>query len=125
MSHPAAAPRAPWTLEGREPYGEADTRAKWFDPKLYAAQRTEEHIRLRCRGGVWTALAGIWFSYLFVTGHGQERASGTSDTIKKIGRAQLAAHQREQSALSTQLEALDKSPGAFLRKVFGSLDGTI
>lgn len=38
-------PHAPWTLEGREPYGETDTRVKLIDPKLYAAQWTEEHIR--------------------------------------------------------------------------------
>jgi type I restriction enzyme R subunit len=41
----AALPHSPWTLEGREPYGEADTRAKLIDPRLYAAQWTEEHIR--------------------------------------------------------------------------------
>jgi type I restriction enzyme R subunit len=41
----SAQPHAPWTLEGREPYGEADTRAKLIDPQLYAAQWTEEHIR--------------------------------------------------------------------------------
>ena len=40
-----AFPHAPWTLDGREPYGEADTRAKLIDPQLYAAQWTEEHIR--------------------------------------------------------------------------------
>ncbi len=40
-----AQPHAPWTLEGREPYGEADTRAKLIDPQLYAAQWTEENIR--------------------------------------------------------------------------------
>ncbi len=44
----SALPHAPWTLEGREPYGEADTRAKLIDPQLYAAQKwTEEHIRRR------------------------------------------------------------------------------
>lgn len=42
---PPAAPHAPWTLEGRAPYGEADTRAKLIDPLLYAAGWTEEHIR--------------------------------------------------------------------------------
>ncbi len=42
---PPPNPYAPWTLEGREPYGEADTRAKLIDPRLYAAQWTEEHIR--------------------------------------------------------------------------------
>ena len=42
---PPPHPHSPWTLEGREPYGEADTRAKLIDPKLYAAQWTEEHIR--------------------------------------------------------------------------------
>ena len=40
-----ALPHAPWTLDGREPYGEADTRAKLIDPRLYAAEWTEEHIR--------------------------------------------------------------------------------
>jgi type I restriction enzyme R subunit len=40
-----ALPHAPWTLEGREPYGEADTRAKLIDKKLYEAQWTEENIR--------------------------------------------------------------------------------
>lgn len=40
-----AQPHAPWTLEGRQPYGEADTRAKLIDPRLYAVQWTEEHIR--------------------------------------------------------------------------------
>ncbi|MBL9179359.1 MAG: restriction endonuclease subunit S [Verrucomicrobiaceae bacterium] len=102
-------------------------------------------IRLRARDGVVPAYAAAWFSYLFVTGYWQERASGASDTMKKIGRAQLAATdipipplktqrqiaarlreqfthlQQLQKALGTQLEALDKLPGAFLREAFGSL----
>jgi type I restriction enzyme R subunit len=46
-------PHAPWTLEGREPYGEADTRAKLIDPKLHAKRWTEEHIfREQTAGGI-------------------------------------------------------------------------
>ena len=41
----SAQPHAPWTLEGREPYGETDTRAKLINPQLYASGWTEEHIR--------------------------------------------------------------------------------
>lgn len=40
-----AASHSPWTLEGREPYGEADTRAKLIDKRLYEVGWTEEHIR--------------------------------------------------------------------------------
>lgn len=40
-----AVSHAPWILEGREPFGESDTRAKLIDPCLYAAHWTEDHIR--------------------------------------------------------------------------------
>jgi type I restriction enzyme, R subunit len=38
-------PHSPWKTEGREPYGEADTRAKLIDPSIYSQGWTEEHIR--------------------------------------------------------------------------------
>lgn len=99
-------------------------------------------IRLRCRELVDPGFAGAWFSHLFVTGYWRERASGASDTMKKIGRAQLAAAplplpplsvqrriagrlreqfgvlQRIKAALTDQLAALDALPGAYLREAF-------
>lgn len=41
----ASNPHSPWQSEGREPYGEADTRAKLIDPAIHAKGWTEEHIR--------------------------------------------------------------------------------
>jgi type I restriction enzyme R subunit len=41
----SATAHSPWVAEGREPYGEADTRAKLIDPALYAVGWTEEHMR--------------------------------------------------------------------------------
>lgn len=40
-----SAPHSPWNSEGREPYGEADTRAKLIDPAIHGKGWTEEHIR--------------------------------------------------------------------------------
>lgn len=112
------------------------------DQRLVASDLT---IRLRCRDGLEPGFAAAWFSYQFVTGYWRERASGASDTMKKIGRAQLAstdipipaiktqrriaARLREQfehlqqlkAALSDQLAALDRHPGAYLREAFGGL----
>ncbi|MEI8341745.1 MAG: hypothetical protein WCH43_09455 [Verrucomicrobiota bacterium] len=36
---------SPWQIEGRDPYGESDTRAKLIDPAIYGKGWTEEHIR--------------------------------------------------------------------------------
>jgi type I restriction enzyme R subunit len=41
----SSAPHSPWNTEGRDPYGEADTRAKLIDPAIHAKGWTEEHIR--------------------------------------------------------------------------------
>jgi type I restriction enzyme R subunit len=49
---------APWTLEGRQPYGESDTRAKLIDPRLYAASWTEEHIRREETAGTIEVIEG-------------------------------------------------------------------
>ena len=52
-------PHAPWTLESRDPYGEADTRAKLIDPGLYAAHWTEENIRREETAGGIEVIDGV------------------------------------------------------------------
>ncbi|MEI6676085.1 MAG: hypothetical protein WCO57_13000 [Verrucomicrobiota bacterium] len=121
-------------------------RAALFEGSAQRLVASDLIIRLRCRAGLEPGFAAAWFSYQFVTGYWRERASGASDTMKKIGRAQLAATDipipeiktqrriaarlREQfeqlqqlkSALSDQLAALDQLPGAYLREAFGNLE---
>jgi hypothetical protein len=41
----SSAPHSPWNTAGREPYGEADTRAKLIDPAIHGKGWNEEHIR--------------------------------------------------------------------------------
>lgn len=120
-------------------------RAALFEGSPQRLVASDLTIRLRCRSVLEPGFAAACFSHLFVTGYWRERASGASDTMKKIGRAQLAATDipippletqrriaarlREQfenlqqlkAALTTQIEALDKLPGAYLREAFGSL----
>jgi type I restriction enzyme S subunit len=120
-------------------------RAALFEGSSQVLVASDLTIRLRVRDDLEPAFANGWFSYLFVSGYWRERASGASDTMKKIGRAQLAATdipvpplptqrriaarlreqftqlQQLQSALSRQREALEALPGAFLREAFGSL----
>jgi type I restriction enzyme R subunit len=67
-------PHSPWTLEGRKPYGEADTRAKLIDPKLYAAQWTEDNIRREETAG------GIEF----IDGEARRQSKGRVDYTLRI-----------------------------------------
>ena len=120
-------------------------RAALFEGSTQRLVASDLTIRLRCRDGLEPGFAAACFSHLFVAGYWRERASGASDTMKKIGRAQLAATeisvpplktqrliaarlreqfatiQRLQAALAAQLAALDQLPGAYLREAFGKL----
>ena len=49
---------SPWVAEGREPYGEADTRAKLIDPALYAVGWAEEHMRREETAGGIAVIGG-------------------------------------------------------------------
>lgn len=40
-----ATANSPWAADGRDPYGEADTRSKLIDPSLYSVGWTEDHMR--------------------------------------------------------------------------------
>ena len=121
-------------------------RAALFEGSVQRLVASDLTIRLRCRDGLEPGFAAAWFSYQFITGYWRERASGASDTMKKIGRAQLAATdipipplatqrsiaarlrgqfeqlQQLKSVLSDQLAALDQLPGAYLREAFGNLE---
>lgn len=65
-------------------------RAAVFEGSEQTLVASDLTIRLRCLGDLSPNFAGLWFSYLFSTGYWRERASGASDTMKKIGRAQLS-----------------------------------
>lgn len=67
-------PHAPWSLEGREPYGEQDTRSKLIDPQLYAAGWTEEHIRREETAG----------SIEVIDGEPRRQAKGRTDYTLRI-----------------------------------------
>lgn len=71
---PSPDPHAPWTLEVREPYGEADTRAKLIDPRLHAVGWTEEHIRREETAG------GIEF----IEGEARRQSKGRVDYTLRV-----------------------------------------